>query len=92
MKYDLMLIRYGELSLKSTYVRKQFESTLVRNIKNAFKLNNLQCKITTERGRIYLHTNEISKGLNVLKRIFGMPKVKPGSTSTVTAITLSPLR
>lgn len=77
MNYDLILIRYGELSLKSAYVRKQFESTLVRNIKNAFELNMLHCKITTDRGRIYVHTDEISKGLDVLKRIFGITSFSP---------------
>jgi len=77
MNYDLILIRYGELSLKSSFVRKQFESTLIRNIKNAFAFNNISCKIKTERGRIYLHTDEISKGLDVLKNVFGITSFSP---------------
>jgi len=77
MNYDLILIRYGELSLKSSFVRKQFESILIRNIKYAFAFNNISCKIKTERGRIYLHTDEISKGLDVLKRIFGITSFSP---------------
>jgi len=77
MNSDLILIRYGELSLKSSYVRKQFESTLINNIKNAFKSDNISCKITTERGRIYLHTDEISKGCTVLKKVMGITSFSP---------------
>ena len=82
MDYDLILIRYGELSLKSRYVRNQFELTLVRNIKNAFKSNNLKCEISRERGRIYLYTNETLKGLDVLKRVFGITSFSPTVKTT----------
>jgi thiamine biosynthesis protein ThiI len=77
MDYDLILIRYGELSLKSSYVRKQFKSALVRNIMSAFECSNISCKIKTERGRIYLYTDEISKGFGVLKKVFGITSFSP---------------
>jgi len=77
MNYDLILVRYGELALKSEYVRKQFESILSRNIKNAFKFKQISCKITSERGRIFISTGEINKGLKVLKRIFGITSFSP---------------
>jgi len=77
MDYDLILIRYGELSLKSSFVRKQFESILIRNIKKAFECSNISCKIKTERGRIYLYTDEISKGFGVLKKVFGITSFSP---------------
>jgi adenylyl- and sulfurtransferase ThiI len=35
MNHDIILVRYGELSLKSSYVRKYFVSILVRNIKKS---------------------------------------------------------
>ena len=37
MDDQIILIRYGELSLKSEYVRNQFERTLIKNISNALK-------------------------------------------------------
>ena len=77
MDYDLILIRYGELSLKSSYVRKQFKSALVRNIMSAFECSNIHGKIKTERGRIYLYTDEIFKGLDVLKKVFGITSFSP---------------
>jgi len=82
MDYDLILIRYGELSLKSSYVRKQFESTLIRNIKNAFECSNIYGKIKTERGRIYLYTDEIARGLGVLKKVFGITSFSPAIKTT----------
>ncbi|GAG35663.1 unnamed protein product, partial [marine sediment metagenome] len=50
---------------------------LVNNIKNAFKSNNLNCEIRRERGRIYLYVKEVSKGLEILKRIFGITSFSP---------------
>ena len=82
MKYDLILIRYGELSLKSTYVRRQFESTLVNNIKHAFRSNNISCRIHKERGRIYLSTDNITEGISTLQKIFGITSVSPAIQTT----------
>jgi thiamine biosynthesis protein ThiI len=82
MNYDVILVRYGELSLKSTYVRKYFESTLVRNIKKALTLENISHSITKERGRIYLSTTEISKSIMVLSRIFGIVSFSPAVQTT----------
>ena len=77
MNFDLILIRYGELSLKSTYVRKFFESLLVRNIKKALLTEDIPHDIITERGRIYLSTKEVQKSILVLSRIFGIVSFSP---------------
>ena len=82
MNYDIILVRYGELSLKSTYVRKYFESILVRNIKKALAQENIPHNITKERGRIYLSTTEISKSCSVLSRIFGIVSFSPAVQTT----------
>jgi adenylyl- and sulfurtransferase ThiI len=82
MNYDIILVRYGELSLKSTYVRKYFESTLVRNIKKALAQENIPYNITKERGRIYLSTTEISNSCLVLSRIFGIVSFSPAVQTT----------
>ncbi len=72
MNDEVIVLRYGELSLKSTYVRKYFETTLVRNIKKAFRNENIPVDVRTERGRIYLTTSEVSKGMSILPHIFGI--------------------
>jgi len=82
MNYDIILIRYGEVSLKSTYVRKYFESILVKNIKKALAQENIANSITKDRGRIYLSTTEISKSCLVLSRIFGIVSFSPAAQTT----------
>jgi len=82
MNYDIILIRYGEVSLKSTYVRKYFESILVKNIKKALAQENIAHSITKDRGRIYLSTTEISKSCLVLSRIFGIVSFSPAAQTT----------
>ncbi|DAC72568.1 MAG TPA: hypothetical protein DSN98_04585 [Thermoplasmata archaeon] len=84
MKYDIILIRYGELSLKSAYVRKYFESILVRNIKKALIAENIIHDIKKERGRIYLATTEISRSIGILSRIFGIVSFSPAVQTTST--------
>ena len=77
MKYDLIIIRYGELALKTRYVRNYFETTLIRNIKQVFKKHEISCNIRREWGRIYLYTDQISQGVKLLRRIFGITSVSP---------------
>ncbi len=68
----IILIRYGELSLKSRYVRNQFERRLIQNIKHVFALNHVSCDVFRERGRIYLHTDNVRASSSILKKIFGI--------------------
>lgn len=82
MKFDIILIRYGELSLKSTYVRKYFESILIRNINQALTQEMIQGLITKDRGRIYLHTQSIDRCCVVLRKIFGIVSVSPAIETT----------
>ena len=84
MKYDVTLVRYGELSLKSTYVRRYFESILVRNIKKALQTENIAHTMTIQRGRIYLSTDEIEKIKTILPRIFGIVSFSPAVQTTST--------
>jgi len=77
MNHDLILIRYGELSLKTRYVRNYFETTLIKNIKKVFKKHKTSCTIQREWGRIYLHTDQIPQGVQLLRRIFGITSVSP---------------
>ena len=77
MKYELIIIRYGEIGLKAKETRKRFEDILVSNIKNAFISKNLSSEIKKERGRIYVYTTHINECINVLQKIFGITSVSP---------------
>jgi tRNA uracil 4-sulfurtransferase len=82
MKYDVLIIRYGELSLKSSYVRKQFESRLIHNIKTAFNEEHLPCSVSSERGRIYVYSENTGRSIEILKKIFGIKSISPAITTT----------
>jgi len=59
-----------------------FESTLVRNIHDALKKEDIQGTVKREWGRIYLYTEEIKKACTVLQRIFGIVSISPAIQTT----------
>ena len=81
VKFELIIIRYGEIALKSNYIRKKFESILINNIKTIFNKEKITNEIKRERGRIYLYTDKTDRSLIILKKIFGIVNFSP-STKT----------
>ena len=79
MKYNLLIIRYGELALKGKETRRRFENTLINNIKKALDFEQIQFKITRNRGRIYVYSNQIDKCTLILQKIFGITSISPAS-------------
>lgn len=77
MKCELIIVRYGEIALKSEETRKRFESTLVNNIKNALNTKQILNKIKKERGRIYVYTEKIKDSTGILQKIFGIYSFSP---------------
>ena len=77
MKNNLILVRFGEISLKGKETRKQFENILIKNIKTALKNNQIISEIKKERGRIYIIAEQISETTNVLKHVFGIVTFSP---------------
>lgn len=67
-----ILVRYGEIGVKSPVVRKRFEKKLISNIKKL-----INCKITINQGRIFLFPEEPDKALESLKKIFGVVSFSP---------------
>ena len=67
-----ILLRYGEIALKSPKVRSRFQKHLIRNIEDQFLLHNLECIVKSEWGRIFLHTPDFEKASSILKHIFGV--------------------
>jgi adenylyl- and sulfurtransferase ThiI len=85
----LILLRYGEISLKTTYVRKMFETRLITNIHTALQKNNIPHTITKERGRIYLHTTHTTPSLPLLAHISGLVSYSPAIQTTTDLPTLT---
>jgi tRNA uracil 4-sulfurtransferase len=69
---DLLLIRFGEMTLKSAPVRKEFERTLRRNILEQFALDGLPCRLRSDFGHLYVEVDAAARGLRLLRRVFGI--------------------
>jgi tRNA uracil 4-sulfurtransferase len=67
-----ILVRYGEIGVKSPVVRKRFEKKLISNIKNL-----ITCKITINQGRIFLYPEDYDEAFKSLKKIFGVVSYSP---------------
>ncbi len=89
MKYELIIVRYGEIALKGKETRRRFENTLVNNMKNALNAENLSFKIKKEWGRMYVYTDQINAAVNVLKKVFGITSVSPAVQVTVSLESIS---
>ena len=73
----IILIRYGELALKSRPVRLRFERTLMRNIEDLFLLEKRECLLSREWGRIMAHVNDDVAAGKILGRVFGITSFSP---------------
>jgi len=73
----IILIRYGELALKSRPVRLRFERTLMRNIEELFLLEGRECILSREWGRIMAHVKDDAAAGKILRRVFGITSFSP---------------
>ncbi len=85
----LIIIRYGEISLKTPYVRTSFEHRLITNIHHALQTHNLTARITKEPGRIYLHTTPTPQIHTILAHISGIVSYSPAHQTTADLPTLT---
>ncbi len=74
---DIILVRYAEVGLKSTGVRRYFESILIDNMLTALASNGLEALVTSEQGRIYVTTDRIAEAIPIVRRVFGVASVSP---------------
>jgi thiamine biosynthesis protein ThiI len=73
----LLLVRYGELALKSPPVRREFESTLRRNILDQFVREGVPAHLRSDRGHLYVETDDGARGCRLVRRVFGVTSVSP---------------
>jgi len=71
----LVMVRYGELFLKSEPVKHHFIGLLLRNIGKALAASGLRGHYETPRGRILIFGDEPEKIADIVSRIFGIVDV-----------------
>ena len=68
----LFMVRYGEIALKSPRVRSRFERALASNIASRFVSSGKECRIESDRGRIFLWAEDEDFASLVLSKTFGI--------------------
>ena len=72
-----ILVRYGEIFLKSAPVFREFEKKLLENIKRALQRVKIPFKIKKERGRIFVLTKKEKEAIRELRKVFGIVSFSP---------------
>jgi tRNA uracil 4-sulfurtransferase len=85
---DQILVRYGELALKSAPVRREFEGALRRNILDQFVRSGLTGRLRADHGHLYVEVDDGPGAVRVLRRIFGITSFStvhevPSDASTI---------
>lgn len=73
--YHILLVRYGEISLKGRN-RRMFENILLNNVKTALEGVSIK-DITRTFGRIYIETDEWEAAAERLQKVFGIVSLSP---------------
>ncbi|MFX0055986.1 MAG: tRNA uracil 4-sulfurtransferase ThiI [Candidatus Hermodarchaeota archaeon] len=76
--YSEVLVRYGEIGIKSKQTRKRMEDLLIRHIKAALLEAGVEfTKIRREYGRIFIVTERTQEASIIAANIFGIVSVSP---------------
>ena len=72
-----LLVRYGEIGLKSASVRRRFEQQLLADIRRRHALAEVPCVISQARGRVFIDSDDWRKSCEILSRTFGVVSFSP---------------
>ena len=77
-KYSAVLIRYGEIGIKSNQTRRRMVKLLVKHIKTALKEKQVSYKkVIIEYGRIFVESEDAHEVAIVTSQIFGIVSTSP---------------
>lgn len=71
-----VILRYGELWLKSDQVKSKFLGKLESHIVRLLKGNGFEFKVRRTRGRLFVETDD-KRALVILRRVFGLVSISP---------------
>jgi len=72
-----LMVRYGELGLKSPSVRRRFENALTDDIRRRHLLAGVPCVISSPRGRVFVDSDDWRRSCEILARTFGVVSFSP---------------
>jgi len=68
----ILLLRYAEIGLKSTPVRRRFESTLKDNLLNMLMEDGVEALVTNKGARFYVEATDIDAAARSIRKVFGI--------------------
>jgi tRNA uracil 4-sulfurtransferase len=74
---DTAVVRYGEIFLKSPYVRNKFTSLLAECIKDRLKRKGISAKVKVGRHRLFLSSDSACDAAYEASRVFGVKSSSP---------------
>jgi thiamine biosynthesis protein ThiI len=77
--HDCVMVRYGELALKSRKVRARFTDRLKEFIVTAFHEADLDCVVEDDGGHLYVYSSDLPAATDRLARVFGVVSVSPAA-------------
>ena len=75
----VLLVRFGEIALKSRYVRRALRDRLVANIQDLFAAERAECVTEADEARVYVHADDPARARSILTRVFGVVSVSPAA-------------
>ena len=79
---SLILVRYCEIGLKSTPVRRRFEGILRENMLTMLANDGIETLITFADARFFIETNDIDGCVNSMKKVFGIASISVAEECT----------
>ena len=76
---DVVLVRYGEITLKDSWTRQNWERILAGNIAFSLHRAGVEHKMERGEGRIFVHTSD-SRASEIAARVFGTVSTSPAMT------------
>lgn len=74
---DCILVRLGELALKSDQVQRKWFRILLENIHAGLKQEKIEYRLEVNPNRIFVFTRQIPEAIAVLRKVFGIVSVSP---------------
>ena len=74
---DTLVIRYGEIGIKSHSQRIQMAERLQTNVAAVLDDRDLSADLTSEHGRLYAHTDEVRAVTDAVTDVFGVVSASP---------------
>jgi len=73
----VLLVRFGEIALKSRWVRRHLRDRLVSNIQDLFAAERVECLTRADHARIFVEVNDVGAARRILHRAFGVVSFSP---------------